>query len=1598
MGVITVVVKTYKDGQMGYNSYKLVATDDQGRESAGLIGNLLGGGIGGFLGLTIGGVYGAVLDEPVAGAAAGFVAGDYYGGNYGEDLGKAIYDSFQKQYDTMSEAEKQALRDKGFLFPFDSHKNNPPFPINPDVNDNYKRGKNWIAPRIDPLVLDLDGDGIETLGVNATTHVVFDYDGDGVKTGTGWIAGDDGFVVLDRNGNGVIDNGGELFGDQTSVNGAKASDGFSALSAEDTDHDGTFDADDANYTNVRVWQDTNSDGISQTTELHTLTELGIASINLTSTATNTATNGNTQNATGNYTKTDGTTGEAGNLNFDQNSFYREFTDPLPLTDTALALPDMQGSGMVRDLREASTLSAGITTTLQSMSTYETHDQMMAKIDTLLSQWAETSSMATSVQLAASNHDVLVYVPTQSSEDFNLYYKMNVDSASNGEEGVHLVIYTEEEQSRYQYLLAEQARITRIISILERFNAETFVRIEDDKATGGTGTISMTVKDSGDSSGSGAFLSFDPRVFVGLSAAQVSFLDQSYAALKQSVYDGLVLQTRLSGYMDAINLTITEYGIGIDISGVIALLDERKNTNIINIIIDCAELNKYMSSNLAAIDPTATVMLDTWFKSLENEEISVTASEQQLINTVIGSSYQIGMDTNDILTTGARDDIVLGLSGNDTINAGGGDDTVYGQTGDDVLYGNSGTDVLDGGEGNDTIIADDDGYYYDDAAYADTLIGGKGDDTLKGSAGNDIYVFNIGDGVDTVYDYDYFGYYNSNNYYNAGNDTIQFGEGISANDLSFYASGNNLIIQYSASDKITIKDWYNANNSIENIKLSDGTMVTIPKITVLTSDNADVFIQATGQQYIVDAQGGNDQITTGSGNDTISGGEGDDIINAGDSTNTVSGGIGNDTITSGSGVDILDGGEGNDTINAGGGDDTVYGQTGDDVLYGNSGTDVLDGGEGNDTIIADDDGYYYDDAAYADTLIGGKGDDTLKGSAGNDIYVFNIGDGVDTVYDYDYFGYYNSNNYYNAGNDTIQFGEGISANDLSFYASGNNLIIQYSASDKITIKDWYNANNSIENIKLSDGTNYVLNTWTIGTVGNDTISGSSKMYGGLGDDTYIIDSIEDSVVEHLNEGMDTVQSSVTFTLGVNIENLTLMGTGVINGYGNTLNNTLIGNSTNNTLDGKSGTDTMSGGAGNDTYIVENTGDNVIENLNEGSDRVNASISYVLGANIENLQLTGTANNNGMGNELNNTIYANNGNNILDGANGTDTLSYAYATAGVNANIGITASQNTIGSGLDTILNFENLIGSNYDDTLIGNSFANSIIGGIGADIMFGGGGNDAYYIDNIGDQAFETVSYTDTTNAGGSDTVVSTVSYTLGSYIENLRLNGNGAINGTGNTLNNVIYTNSGNNILDGGSGADTVSYAYSTAGVNVDLSITASQNTIGSGLDTIINFENLYGSQYNDTLYGNSLSNTLYGDKGNDSLNGGAGNDTYIFNSGNRLDTINDTNGTLNAGIDTVKFGTGITKSSVSLFQSGANLLLSYGSGDVVTIANQSTTNNAIEKFALSDGNYLTSNDINVIIQSMNAYASSHDIAIDSIDTVKANQDLMNIVAGAWHK
>ena len=234
------------------------------------------------------------------------------------------------------------------------------------INTLFNNAKSWTAPR-DPLVLDLDGDGIETAGIDPTAPVLFDMDGDGVKTATGWIRPDDGIVVLDRNGNGLIDSGRELFGDATVLaRGARAgqlaANGFEALADLDLNADGRLDSLDASWGQLRIWRDLNQDGVSQAGELTTLAAQGIASLGAQGTQSNVNLGGgNTQVMSGSFTRTNGMLGTsgvaevAGSLLLASNNFYRDFTDEVALTPAAQSLPQMQGSGLVRDLREAMSL-------------------------------------------------------------------------------------------------------------------------------------------------------------------------------------------------------------------------------------------------------------------------------------------------------------------------------------------------------------------------------------------------------------------------------------------------------------------------------------------------------------------------------------------------------------------------------------------------------------------------------------------------------------------------------------------------------------------------------------------------------------------------------------------------------------------------------------------------------------------------------------------------------------------------------------------------------------------------------------------------------------------------------------------------------------------------------------------------------------------------------------------------------------------------------------------------------------------------------------------------------------------------------------------
>jgi Ca2+-binding RTX toxin-like protein len=181
-------------------------------------------------------------------------------------------------------------------------------------------------------------------------------------------------------------------------------------------------------------------------------------------------------------------------------------------------------------------------------------------------------------------------------------------------------------------------------------------------------------------------------------------------------------------------------------------------------------------------------------------------------------------------------------------------------------------------------------------------------------------------------------------------------------------------------------------------------------------------------------------------------------------------------------------------------------------------------------------------------------------------------------------------------------------------------------------------------------------------------------------------------------------------------------------------------------------------------------------------------------------------------------------------------------------------------------------------LTGSAGNNLLNGNTGADTMIGGDGSDTYWVDNVGDVVTET----NASVASGTDHVNSSLAnYTLTTNVENGRVQSVTVANLKGNASGNVLFAGSGDNVLDGAGGSDTVSYLYATSGVQVSLAITGAQATAGSGMDTLISIENLTGSNLADMLFGNGSGNLLSGGGGSDRLDAGGGGDTLMGNAGN---------------------------------------------------------------------------------------------------------------------
>jgi VCBS repeat-containing protein len=929
----------------------------------------------------------------------------------------------------------------------------------------------------------------------------------------------------------------------------------------------------------------------------------------------------------------------------------------------------------------------------------------------------------------------------------------------------------------------------------------------------------------------------------------------------------------------------------------------------------------------------------------------------------GDDVVYGEGGDDIIIGEAGIDILMGGAGNDTITGDAsyvdpslhGDDYIDGGDGNDILYGEGGNDILLGGEGDDTLWGGDGN---------DQLIGGAGDDQLYGEYGAN-YIDGA-DGNDIINS----GGPGSELYGGAGDDDISavgggnYLDGEDGNDTFSADGGSNELFGGAGDDNLSASG---GNNYLDGEE-GNNTLLATDGSNMLFAGSGDDTLSAGGGYNYLDggdgtnlliADGGGNELYGGSGDDTLSasggnnyldGGDGNNLLVSDGGNNYLFAGAGNDTLSSTGGNSYLDGGDGTNTLFATDGNNTLMGGAGDDTLSSAGGHSYLDGGDGADYLVADDGG---------NTLVGGAGDDILvahgggnylDGGDGRDIYVFDVGFGVDHIVD--------------AGSNFAQF-------NFDFAGSGiviglGSLMFSFANGDVLHI-DGFDPNDplntcSIDTFQFSDqtftlqqildmggaaiqppsghdivgtanddviqGTDQLENIYGMagndtidagagndyieGGDGNDTIDGGTGydlMVGGNGNDTFVVDNINDRVLENYDEGWDVVQSSVSYTLGSNIEVLILTGTDNINGAGNGLtnyisgndgenilsgggagddqiqggagNDTLQGGTGNDALNGGTGADSMAGGAGNDSYFVDDIGDQVSENLNDGTDLVYSTITYTLGDNVESLVLLAPADPsigqdiNGTGNELDNRIDGNSGNNILSGLDGND-----------------------------------------------------AFFGWGGTDTLIGGAGDDTYYVGNGSDVIIENLDE-------GTDVVFSTVNYSLADNVEYLYLTGGNI--GVGNSQDNYIvaatsslYVNFtlsggagndlvkglfGNDTLDGGTGADVMvgyygndtyivdnagDFVYEQYNYGIDTVQSSISYTLSAYLEnlTLTGAENLNGTgnDLNNILIGNSGDNTLDGGAGNDTLNGGAGADMMIGGTGNDTYYVDTASTTLTQG------------------------------------------------------------------------------------------------------
>ncbi|MFC0126335.1 calcium-binding protein [Ralstonia solanacearum] len=958
----------------------------------------------------------------------------------------------------------------------------------------------------DPLVVDL-GKGIRATGVD-DRKVLFDLANSGQKEAVGWIASG-GFLV--NTADGPVTSGAQLFGDARSLpNGSLAANGFQALAPLDSNADGHINANDTAFGKLAIWTDTNQDGIEQADEVFLLSKLGIQDIDLTS-ETSTFQNiggGNVVTGKAKITWADGHQTDIVEANLVTNGFYTVFTDNVTLTPEQAALPFVRGSGQVRDTRQAAARSPSFTAMLQQYAAANTRADQIALLPALINAWAATSAFKS---LMENN--------TYANDSVNYEYAF---------EGV---AHYQSTTLGYDALISksnwttEYSKWTHMVNILEKFNGQTLFSVDSGWMWGHNRAFLSAVNTDGSAS---AYNGAGPQVGallqatvlqISLSAQQMARLQQSYDALLESIYGGLVLQTRLDKY---VRILQSDHP-----TDAIAALQAAYDRDPVNGASDVVDLLKYgrAALNKASVNLVPTLqsmaqdldsrgLLPTWLAG--NPAVHYAAPGQA---TAIGTTGELNglfiltganQKADPVQASagqGSQGNVFFSLHGNTVVDASKGDNQQFlggdgpsrfiggkganrfqsgsgamwmdgslgsagiftGGAGNDTMIGGAGLNIFSGGDGNDSITSNADAINLINGGLGnDTIqISGGGTASIDGGAGEDIIkidAYGASQGVDitggTGNDQISLGYYGA---------TLRFNRGDGHDTVSSISNASNKTIVFG--NGITAADLSATrvgNDIVLNIG-SNGDAVTITNWFQLDgSKRIDTAVFADGTRWNAD--------------------------NFRHLLTTVTGTAGDDTIDGWQGDDVLIGGDGNDTLASNGGNDQLYGGAGNDTLrVNNNGTASVDGGDGNDSISAD--------SGTTSTISAGNGDDTIQigawslrstidGGAGNDVIKidaygasqgaditggtgddqislgyygatlrFNRGDGHDTV-----------SSISNASNKTIVFGNGITATDISATRVGNDIVLNIGSNgDAITVTNWFQGEQyRLRNLTFTDG--------------------------------------------------------------------------------------------------------------------------------------------------------------------------------------------------------------------------------------------------------------------------------------------------------------------------------------------------------------------------------------------------------------------------------------------------------------------------------------------------------------------------------------------------